>query len=198
MREAKGRIGPNAILQFVPVLEAATGATETARLLAQAGITALPDPSAGLIEEGPAARLHQLVRQALPGDAARLAIVAGQATGDYILAHRIPKPAQAVLRHLPARLSVPILSKAIAKHAWTFCGSGEFRLAASWPARFEILDNPVVRGEVSDVPLCHWHGAVFARLFDRLCGQGWQAVETTCCAQGARVCRFEMRRLRQS
>ena len=147
MREAKGRIGPNAILQFVPVLEAATGATETARLLAQAGITALPDPSAGLIEEGPAARLHQLVRQALPGDAARLAIAAGQATGDYILAHRIPKPAQAVLRHLPARLSVPILSKAIAKHAWTFCGSGEFRLATSWPARFEILDNPVVRGE---------------------------------------------------
>jgi divinyl protochlorophyllide a 8-vinyl-reductase len=34
MREAKGRIGPNAILQFVPVLEATTGATETARLLA--------------------------------------------------------------------------------------------------------------------------------------------------------------------
>lgn len=195
MSAPKGRIGPNAILQFVPVLEAAKGEAETARLLALAGIITLPDPGAGLIDEGPAARLHQLVRQAMPGDAARLAQAAGEATGDYILAHRIPKPAQAVLRHLPARLSVPILSKAIAKHAWTFCGSGEFRLAACWPARFEITDNPVVRGEVSQEPLCHWHAAVFARLFDQLCGPGWQAVETTCCAQGARACRFEMRRM---
>ena len=196
MGAARGRIGPNAILQFVPVLEAAAGVEETARLLALAGIGVLPDPDAGLIEEGPAARLHQMVRQAHPQDAARLAGEAGRRTGDYILAHRIPKPAQAVLRRLPARLSAPILARAIAKHAWTFCGSGEFRLAASWPPRFEIVDNPVVRGEVSEVALCHWHGAVFARLFDRLCGPGWQAVETTCCAQGARACRFEMRRAR--
>ncbi|MBF9047691.1 bacteriochlorophyll 4-vinyl reductase [Rhodobacterales bacterium LSUCC0031] len=194
MRGDKGRIGPNAILQFVPVLAAAKGAAETARLLALAGITALPDPSAGLIAEGPAARLHQMVRQAHPQDAARLAAEAGRRTGDYILAHRIPKPAQAVLRALPARFSAPILARAIAKHAWTFCGSGEFRLGPGWPPRFEIIDNPVVRGEVSEVALCHWHGAVFARLFDRLCGPGWQAVETTCCAQGARACRFEMRR----
>lgn len=194
MAEASARIGPNAILQFVPVLEAATGPEETAHLLAMAGIIALPDPAKGLIEEGPAARLHQMVRQALPGDAARLAAEAGRRTGDYILAHRIPKPAQAVLKRLPARLSAPILSKAIAKHAWTFCGSGAFRLAASWPPMFEIVDNPVVRGEVSEVPLCHWHAAVFERLFAAICGPGWRAVETTCCAQGAHACRFELRR----
>ncbi|MDG3041941.1 bacteriochlorophyll 4-vinyl reductase [Roseicyclus marinus] len=196
MAEASARIGPNAILQFVPVLEAARGPDETAHILAMAGIIALPDPAGGLIEEGPAARLHQVVRQAMPGDAARLAMEAGRRTGDYILAHRIPKPAQTVLKLLPARLSVPILSKAIAKHAWTFCGSGAFRLGAGRPPVFEILDNPVVRGEVSEVPLCHWHAAVFERLFCAICGKDWQVVETTCCAQGAQACRFELRRVR--
>ena len=194
MAEASARIGPNAILQFVPVLEAARGPDETAHILAMAGIITLPDPAKGLIAEGPAARLHQMVRQALPQDAARLAAEAGRRTGDYILAHRIPKPAQAVLKLLPARLSVPILSKAIAKHAWTFCGSGGFRLAQGVPPVFAIRDNPVVRGEVSEVPLCHWHAAVFERLFTAICGTGWQVVETTCCAQGARACRFDLRR----
>ncbi|PWK60966.1 bacteriochlorophyll 4-vinyl reductase [Roseicyclus mahoneyensis] len=195
MGEAAARIGPNAILQFVPVLEAARGPEETAHLLAMAGIITLPDPAKGLIEEGPAARLHRAVRQALPHDAARLARAAGLGTGDYILAHRIPRPAQAVLKRLPARLSVPILSKAIAKHAWTFCGSGAFRLVANWPPVFEIADNPVVRGEVSDVPLCHWHAAVFERLFTAICGPRWRAVETQCCAQGSIACRFELHRL---
>jgi divinyl protochlorophyllide a 8-vinyl-reductase len=191
--QAKGaRIGPNAILQFVPVLEDAVGRARTAQLLAQAGIIALPDPAMGLIDEGPAARLHQVVRQALPGDAARLAAQAGRRTGDYILAHRIPKPAQAVLKRLPSRLSARILSKAIAKNAWTFCGSGEFQLVAHWPPVFEIADNPVVGGEVANLPLCHWHAAVFERLFCAICGPRWQAVETNCCAQGARACRFEL------
>jgi divinyl protochlorophyllide a 8-vinyl-reductase len=45
------------------------------------------------------------------------------------------------------------LGKAIARHAWTFAGSGRFRVVA--PLVFEIADNPIVRGEVSDVPLCH-------------------------------------------
>jgi bacteriochlorophyll 4-vinyl reductase len=35
---------------------------------------------------------------------------------------------------------------------------------------FEIADNPVVRGEHSETPLCHWHAAVFERLFSALCG----------------------------
>jgi divinyl protochlorophyllide a 8-vinyl-reductase len=194
MPKASARIGPNAILQFVPVLEAAHGPEETAHILAMAGIIALPDPASGLIDEGPAARLHQAVRQALPGDAAQLARAAGLRTGDYILANRIPRPAQRVLKHLPARISAPILSRAIARHAWTFCGSGKFRLASSWPPVFEIADNPVVRGEVSEAPLCHWHAAVFERLFTAICGPGWQAVERTCCAQGAAACRFELHR----
>lgn len=196
MTSAPARIGPNAILQLVPVLEDAAGRDMTEHLLAMAGIFALPDPAAGLMEEGPAARLHQAMRTEMPEVAPMLAREAGWRTADYILANRIPRPAQTLLKLLPARLSVPILARAVEKHAWTFCGSGRFTLVATWPVRVEIADNPVVRGERSDDPLCHWHAAVFERLFSALCGRNWTCVETTCCAQGARACRFEMRRRR--
>ncbi len=191
---AGGRIGPNAVLQLVPVLRDEAGEAVTARLLARAGVPELPDPEAGLMEEAPAARLHQVLRAELPEAAPRLARVAGLATGDYILAHRIPKKAQALLRLMPARLSAPILARAVAKNAWTFCGSGAFRLVATWPVVFEIADNPVVRGERSETPLCHWHAAVFERLFTQLCGRDWRCTEVACCAQGAPACRFELTR----
>jgi divinyl protochlorophyllide a 8-vinyl-reductase len=55
---AEGRIGPNAVLQLVPVLRDEAGEAVTAKLLARAGVVELPDPEAGLMEEAPAARLH--------------------------------------------------------------------------------------------------------------------------------------------
>lgn len=194
MAVGSGRIGPNAILQLVTVLETEIGTAQTARMLALSGIAARPDPAMGLIDEAPVARLHQRLRQDLPDAAARLARAAGARTGDYILAHRIPSPAQWGLRHLPASLSARLLSGAIARHAWTFCGSGEFRVLHTAPPVFAIVDNPVVRGERSGRPLCHWHAAVFETLFQALCGPGWRAVETQCCAQGAASCQFALLR----
>ena len=47
-------------------------------------------------------------------------------TGDYLLAHRIPKPVQALLKRLPAPLAARVLLAAITRHAWTFAGSGRF------------------------------------------------------------------------
>jgi divinyl protochlorophyllide a 8-vinyl-reductase len=194
MAVGSGRIGPNAILQLVTVLETEIGTAQTARMLALSGIAARPDPAMGLIDEAPVARLHQRLRQDLPDAAARLARAAGARTGDYILAHRIPSPAQWGLRHLPASLSARLLSRAVARHAWTFCGSGEFRVLHTAPPVFAIVDNPVVRGERSGRPLCHWHAAVFETLFQALCGPGWRAVETQCCAQGAASCQFALLR----
>lgn len=188
------RIGPNAILQLVPVLEDAAGPETTQHVLAMAGIMQLPDAAAGLMEEAPAARLHQALRAELPDAAPLLAREAGWRTGAYILGNRIPRKAQTLLKLLPARLSAPILARAVEKHAWTFCGSGKFNLVSQWPPIFEIHDNPVVRGERSDTPLCHWHAAVFECLFSTLCGPRWRCTETQCCAQGAPACRFEMTR----
>jgi divinyl protochlorophyllide a 8-vinyl-reductase len=189
------KIGPNAILQLVPVLEDAAGRDFTSHVLAMAGVFELPDPAAGLMDEAPAARLHQALRTEMPDMAPMLAREAGWRTADYILEHRIPRFAQVMLKLLPARLSAPMLARAVEKHAWTFCGSGGFSLVQSWPPVFEIEDNPVVRGEKSVLPLCHWHAAVFERLFSELCGHSWRCEELVCCAQGARACHFRMTRV---
>lgn len=183
-----GLIGPNAILQLVPVLDRA-GLTD--RVLARAGVFELPS-DAGLMPEAPAARVHQALRAEDPELAPVLAWEAGVRTARYIMAHRIPPAAQALLRWLPGWLAQPILEKAIARHAWTFAGSGRFAVLGR--GVFEIADNPIVAREQSPVPLCHWHAAVFETLFSSLVDPRITARETECCATGARACRFELSR----
>jgi anaerobic magnesium-protoporphyrin IX monomethyl ester cyclase len=127
-----------------------------------------------------------------PARAATLSAQAGTGTADYILAHRIPAPVQTVLRALPPGPSAWILSRAIAKHAWTFAGSGRFRVVTPWC--FEIADNPVIRGEAAPAPLCHWHAAVFERLYRVLVSDAVRCRETACAACGDPVCRFDLSR----
>ncbi len=186
-----GLIGPNAILQLLPVLEQAGGAQFRDQVMAAAGVFE-PPSDAGMMDEAPAARVHQALRTIDPELAPSLAWAAGERTARYILAKRIPNAAQVLLRILPAALSGPLLAKAIAKHAWTFSGSGEFRVAG--PLSFEIADNPIVRGEPSATPLCHWHSAVFEGLFRALVDDRLRCTEDTCCATGADACRFSLRR----
>jgi divinyl protochlorophyllide a 8-vinyl-reductase len=51
-----------------------------------------------------------------------------------------------------------------------------------------------VSGEQSDAPICHWHAAVFERLFSDIVDANLRCVETQCCAVGERAaCRFELR-----
>jgi divinyl protochlorophyllide a 8-vinyl-reductase len=184
-----GLIGPNALTQLLPLLEKAGGAELRDGLLAEAGIFTLPDMR-GLIDEAPVARLHQAMRAGLPDLAPSLAWEAGLRTADYIIANRIPAPIVLLLRALPAPLAAPLLIRAIERHAWTFAGSGRFQVLSHRPLRVAIHHNPVVRGESSDHALCHWHSAVFERLFTRLVHRRWRAVETECCAMGATACVF--------
>jgi divinyl protochlorophyllide a 8-vinyl-reductase len=187
-----GRIGPNALTQLLPLLERAGGVELRETLLARAGVFEMPDMT-GLIDEEPVARLHRAMRAEVPDLAPSLAWEAGVRTADYILAHRIPKPVQAVLKRLPAWAAGPLLSQAIAKNAWTFAGSGRFLVARGWPAVFEISDNPVVRGEHAEGPLCHWHAGVFERLYRVLVSDRARVREVACCACGDPACRFEVR-----
>lgn len=186
-----GLIGPNAILQLLPVLERAGGQPLRDQVMAAAGVFAPPSDE-GMMPEGPAARMHQALRAIEPEMAPSLAWAAGERTARYIMARRIPKPAQLLLRVLPAALAGPVLSKAIAQHAWTFAGSGDF--AVTGPLVFEIRDNPIVRGEVSETPLCHWHAAVFETLFRSLVDPRLRCVEESCCATGAPACQFVLER----
>ena len=136
------------------------------------------------------AAVHQALRRVSSG-AEGLLEEAGLATGEYILAHRIPKLAQGVLRVLPGGLAGPVLTKAIARHSWTFAGTGEFRVEGARPLLLSIARNPLVAGLRAATPQCVWHVAVFRRLYGRLVWPGVQVREVACCACGDPACRLE-------
>jgi divinyl protochlorophyllide a 8-vinyl-reductase len=188
---SEGRIGPNSVLQLVTVLDAHLGATARDSLLRRAGLTELPGAE-GLMPESPAVGLHRLLRHEHGAASAALLREAGSRTADYLLAHRIPRFVHWTLAALPQRRAIALLSRAIARNAWTFAGSGHFQYLARTPPVFLLHDNPLVRGDSAERPLCHWHTAVFERLFTVLIDPCLRVEETTCCAMGAPACRFTL------
>ncbi|OAN71328.1 bacteriochlorophyll 4-vinyl reductase [Jannaschia sp. EhC01] len=185
-------IGPNAILQMLPVLDQWGGQEGRARILAAAGIDQVPDGTR-MIPEEDAARLHRQLRHDAPERAALMAAEAGRRTADYILAHRIPRPAQHVLKALPPFAAARLLSKAISRNAWTFVGSGTLHVRDAWT--FEIEANPLIAGEVSEHCLCDWHAGVFGHLYQTLVTPRATCTEVSCGAQApGTLCRFEVRR----
>jgi divinyl protochlorophyllide a 8-vinyl-reductase len=182
------RVGPNAVLQLAAALRARHGEGMAARVFADAGLRIrLEDPPAAPVAEADVAALHRALARDLPPEAAAaVAEDAGRRTADYLLAHRIPAPARAALRVLPAPLAARLLLRAVLRHAWTFAGSGRVTVEARPVLAVEIADNPLAAGP------CHWHAAVFTRLFRALVAPGAVVRETACCADGAPACRFEI------
>ena len=189
--DSVARIGANSVLQLVPLLDEHLGRAERDRILQESGMPHPPIDD-GLMAEQPAANLHQRLRADHPGLAAQLTESAGDRTGAFIIQNRMPPAALLVLRRLPPWLAGPLLVRVIEKHSWTFAGSGEFRVIQVEPAIFEIVDNPVVRGESANEPICHWHTAVFAHLFRDIVDPNLQCREVSCCAMGDDACRFEI------
>jgi divinyl protochlorophyllide a 8-vinyl-reductase len=177
------RIGPNAILQLVPVLDRLEGRGLRDEVLALAGAT-VPPPDAGMWPEAACRAVHLAVYLLCGDRAERIMDEAGTATADYILAHRIPLLVQRGIRAAPARLSARLLSDSITRHAWTFAGSGEFRIAFRDPLTFDIVANPL-----ASVGPCHWHVAVFRRLFQALV---WPRAQVESLALGP-ISRFVIR-----
>lgn len=198
--ESTGKIGPNAISQLEAVLRERLGSERTEHIFGAAGLVDyLQRPPTRMIDERDVARLHCTVRRSVPvAEARNIMSDAGDRTGSYILANRIPRPVVFLLRRLPAAWSSPLLIKAIARHAWTFAGSGIFRINRDIVRRSMIVarieHNPVVALENSAYPICDWHAAVFRRLFTELVDEATQVTETACCAAGASECIFEIRR----
>lgn len=190
----KGRVGPNAILQYLPVLESAVGETALAAFLERDWCGEIPDGSS-MIDEGEAALFHRCVRRRFPAQAEAMAALAGAATADYIIRHRIPASAKAILAILPAPVAETMLCRAITMHAWTFAGSGNFRVESRSPLLLAIGANPFVRSERSATAMCAWHRAVFRRLFSRVTGSDYRVRELDCCGCGEPSCRFEITRL---
>ena len=97
---AAGRIGPNAITRVAEVLPGVIGSAAAWALFERAGLEQhLRRPPQGMVDEAEVTRLHAELRASLGGaGAAEVARRAGWLTADYLLAHRIPRWAQAVDR----------------------------------------------------------------------------------------------------
>ena len=188
MSATVARVGPNAMLQLAAALRARHGEGVARRVFADAGLPRrLDHPPNALVDEREVAALHRALARDLPPDAAaEVARDAGRRTADYLLAHRIPALARAVLRTLPARFAARLLLRAILRHAWTFAGSGRVTVTAGRVPVLEIAANPLATGP------CLWHAAVLERLFHALASPRARVVETACCAAGAPACRFEI------
>lgn len=182
------RIGPNAIWQIVPALDRQIGIEARQRLMQSVAVD-VPLQESGMVPEGEVIRLHRAVTEALADLAPDVMREAGLATADYILANRIPAFAQFAIRAFPSVLGARVLAAAIAKHSWTFAGSGVFRIEGHRPLMVSITHNPLATGPEGACG-CDWHAAVFERLFARLVWPRVKVTETACCAAGASACRF--------
>jgi divinyl protochlorophyllide a 8-vinyl-reductase len=189
------RIGPNAITRMAEALVARYDRATARAVFVDAGLAGLFDqPPEDMVDETLVARLHHHVHGAFaPASARALARDAGRRTGDYLLAHRIPRFAQMVLKRLPAALAARILTRAIARHAWTFAGSGTFSMTWRPHLVLAITHSPMCRGLKTDHPVCEFYTAVFQRIFEVLVSRHTRVREIECEAAGGRACRFEIR-----
>jgi divinyl protochlorophyllide a 8-vinyl-reductase len=187
-----GRVGPNAITRVAEALRAHRGERLCREVFAAAGLAHhLDAPPARMVAEEEVAALQAALRERL-GDAhaGRIAREAGRLTAEYLLAHRIPRPVQWLLRALPAGLAARLLLLAIARHAWTFAGSGALSVTPGHPVRVAITGCPLCRGQQAGHPLCELYAVTLERLFVRLVHPGAVAREVDCAAMGAPACVF--------
>ncbi len=189
------RIGPNAIIQMAAALDETLDRAATRDVFAAAGLAGYLDaPPDRMVDEREVSALHAAVVSSLGAELARaVSRSAGLRTGDYLLANRIPGPAQLLLRVLPARLASRLLLAAIGRNAWTFAGSGTFRAASGALARISIAGCPICRELTADWPACAYFSATFERLFRVLVHPGAEVRETACEARGEAACVFEVR-----
>lgn len=195
---AAGLIGPNAITRVAQVLPVWRGSAFTEALFERAGLQAYwKQPPEQMVPEAHVRSLHRALRQALPAaEAAAVSRGAGKATADYLLAHRIPRPVQTLLRALPAGAAARVLVAAVTRHAWTFAGSGRFSAQPPRQGRpwlLQIQGNPLCLGLQADAPACDYYAATFERLFQVLVHRRSRVEELACEACGAPACVFALR-----
>jgi len=187
-----GRIGPNAITRTAEALDAALGAATVADVFGRAGLQGyLGNPPQDMVDETEVLRLHAVLYERLPAHlAARVGRDAGRRTGDYLLAHRIPRSVQRLLRLSPTWAASRVLLAAIKKNAWTFAGTAHFCARGARPVHVRMTGCPLCRGAVACAPRCDFYAGCFERLFQSLVHRRAHVAETACQACGAAACCF--------
>lgn len=191
---ATAAIGPNAVLQLIQAMDSQVGPSTTDALLKECDLTRYRDqPPEGLIEEQTVIAVYQTLRRRHAAeDVEALSAEAGRRTAAYLLEHRIPAPAAALLRILPAPLSARALLRAIAAHAWTFAGSSAFEHVGGPRPRVSLLDSPLCRERPLEAPGCTFYLATFEALFRALVHRNTRARTLECRATGGARCSFEL------
>jgi divinyl protochlorophyllide a 8-vinyl-reductase len=151
------------------------------------------EPPAAMVPEEDVSALYRTLRLALDAPRARgIACSAGTKTAHYVLANRIPRPAQLLLRCLPAKVAAPLLLTSIARHTWTFAGSATVNFQTR-PPRITIAGCPICRASCGEPALCEYYAASFETLFRTLVSRRAIVRESACEASGAPACVFEIR-----
>lgn len=185
------RIGPNAVLRVAEALgELADGTRIRRAVFEAAGLAGYLDtPPAAMVDEREVIALHAALRNGLDAAAAeRVSFRAGELTGAYLLAHRIPAPGRALLPLLPRALASRLLLQAMARNAWTFAGSGAFTFVPGHPVRLTLKDCPLCRHASATRPQCTYYAATFLRLFKSLVARQAQVAHARCRAMGDPAC----------
>ena len=188
-RPRKGFLGPQSVTQILDALERLCGTSARDTLQREARLFRVPKWDEPVREEK-VARLHQTLRRLFPDKAQSVERDAGRATTDYILDTRVSEHGQRLLSMTRKPVAVWMLTRAAHQHGWAFHGSGRFRV--NRPLEYEVIANPVCKGERSDHPVCHYHAAAFERLYQRLVDPRMTCREVACTAMGDPSCRFRI------
>lgn len=188
-----GLVGPNAIIQTHAALLEGEGPALTARIFASAGLTPyLHDLPNRMVPAAEITALSRALTATLGAHRAGAILAeAGARTADYLLAHRIPRAAQAALRLLPPPLAAWLLGRLIAAHAWTFAGPAGMSVRAGC---FTLADNPFCPAGREGGAGCAFTHATFQRLYRALVSRRALVRPTTCRGDGGACCRFTVLR----
>ena len=189
-----GLIGPNAILQLMPVLDRVGGpelrrADAGARRRVRAARRHADDP------RRPRGRLHQALRAALPDLAPALAgrgRPGARPTTSWPIASRAGADAAEGAARAAGGAGA---GQGDRQPCLDLCGIGPFPRAVALSVRDRR--QPDRAGRTCRPPVCHWHAAVFARLYQVLVHPDFDCVETGCTAESGVACVFEMIRAPQ-
>ncbi|MFY9629973.1 MAG: bacteriochlorophyll 4-vinyl reductase [Methylocystis sp.] len=192
--DASGVVGPNAITRIAEALMAKDGAEGCRSVFTAAKVERYLDvPPTRMVDQQEVARLHLVLIETLgAAKASHISREAGRLTGEYLLAKRIPRPVQKILRRLPRRLAAHILVRAIARNAWTFSGSGRFSFSFRPGLRLALIGSPICRLLQTKEPACHYFAGTFERVFREMLGPSTRVSEIECEATGASACLFDV------
>ena len=194
---AIARIGPNTIIQVVGVLHDRLSKSFAEAVLRDATPYTLDSMPHEMVDERETqAVVRSLVRRVGATAATSVLREAGYRTADYLLANRIPRLAQWLMRVAPRRLGLDLLLRAMRANAWTFAGSGAFRVVPGRSAPELVFEScAMCRDMHEERPMCDFYAGTFERLIGVLVASEVRVHEVECMAQGAPRCRFQIHNL---